>query len=98
MISRVCILWQLVPQTLCILDFALLDYRVFGPIKEALRGRIFISDDEVKGAVRMWLCKPKTFFGDDIGRLVNRYARCCDKGGCSQTFLIYMVFNLKVDR
>jgi hypothetical protein len=37
---------------------------MFGPMKEALRGRKF-SSDEVIGAVQNWLkTQPKTFFSD----------------------------------
>jgi hypothetical protein len=36
---------------------------MFGPIKEALRGRRFSSDEEVTGAVQNWLkMKPRKFF------------------------------------
>ena len=35
----------------CSPDLALSDYHLFGPLKEALRGRRFTSDQEVKEAV-----------------------------------------------
>jgi hypothetical protein len=36
---------------------------MFGPMKEALRGRRFSSDEEVIGAVQNWLkTQPKNFF------------------------------------
>jgi hypothetical protein len=39
------------------------DFRMFGPIKEALRGRRFSSEEEVIGVVQNWLkTQPKTFF------------------------------------
>jgi hypothetical protein len=39
---------------------------MFGPMKEALRGRIF-SSDEVIGAVQNWLkTQPKNFLSDGI--------------------------------
>jgi len=39
------------------------DCHLFGPLKEALRGRRFTSDEEVKDAVHEWLAaQPKTFF------------------------------------
>jgi len=38
------------------------DYRLFGPLKEALRGHQFTSDQELKAAVCAWLTAwPKTF-------------------------------------
>jgi hypothetical protein len=40
---------------------------MFGPMKEAPRGRRFSSDIEVIGAVQNWLkSQPKTFFSDEI--------------------------------
>jgi len=36
-------------------DLAPSDYHIFRPLKEALRGRRFNSDEEVKAAVHTWL-------------------------------------------
>jgi histone-lysine N-methyltransferase SETMAR len=36
-------------------DLAPSDYHVFGPLKEALGGKKFSTDDEIKGAVHGWL-------------------------------------------
>jgi len=45
------------------LDLAPSDYHLFYPLKEALKGRRFTSDEEVKEAVHEWLAaQPKTFF------------------------------------
>jgi hypothetical protein len=45
---------------------------MFGPLKEALRGQRFASDDEVKYVVHTWLWSQlKTFFVNGIRRLVN---------------------------
>jgi histone-lysine N-methyltransferase SETMAR len=39
------------------------DFRMFGSIKEAVRGRLFSSGDEVINAVRNWLkTQPKNLF------------------------------------
>ena len=44
-------------------DLAPSDYHLFGPLKEALRGHQFTSDQELKEAVHAWLAtQPKTFF------------------------------------
>ena len=44
-------------------DLAPPDYHLFGPLKEALSGRRFTSDQELKEAVHVWLAaQPKTFF------------------------------------
>ena len=58
-------------------DLAPSDFHVFGPLNEALRGRHFSSDDEVKEAVHSWLRdQPKTFFSDGIQKLLCRYNTC----------------------
>ena len=39
------------------------DFHLFGPLKDALRGRHFASDQQVKEAVHVWLVtQPKIFF------------------------------------
>ena len=53
-------------------DLAPSDYHLFGPLKEALRGRRFTSDPEVKEVVLAWLAaKPKTFYSGASGSLCN---------------------------
>jgi hypothetical protein len=42
------------------------DFHMFGPMKEALRGRKFSSDEDVIGAVQNWLkLRTKNFFFSD---------------------------------
>jgi histone-lysine N-methyltransferase SETMAR len=50
------------------------DFRMFDPMKEALRGR-GISSDEVIGPVQNWLKtqQKKLFFSDGIKKLVKRW-------------------------
>jgi hypothetical protein len=54
-----------------------------GPVKEALRGRRFTSDEEVTGAVQNWLkTEPKKlFFSDRIKNLVKPWNRCIEVEG-----------------
>ena len=53
-------------------DLSPSDYHIFGPLKEALRGRRFASDEEVKEAVHTWLWEqPKSFFSAGIRKLVE---------------------------
>ena len=41
------------------------DFHLYGPLKEALRGRLFSCGGDVKTAVHQWLhAQPKTFFAD----------------------------------
>jgi hypothetical protein len=56
---------------------------MFGPMKEALRGRRFSSDEEVIGAVQNWLkTQPRNFFYDGIKKeLVKRWNRCVEVEG-----------------
>ena len=56
--------------------------RLFGPLKSALRGRVFKTNDEVKAAVQSWLRhQPKEFYAAGILNLVQRWDRCILKGG-----------------
>jgi hypothetical protein len=55
---------------------------VFGPLKDALRGRRFGNDDEVKEAVYSWLtAQSKSCFSDGIKKLVQRCEKCIEKKG-----------------
>jgi hypothetical protein len=58
------------------------DFHMFGPMKEALRGRKF-SSDEVIGALQNCLkMQPETFFSDEIKKkLVRRWNRCIEAEG-----------------
>ena len=48
------------------------DYHLFGPLKEALRGRRFTSDQEMKEAVHALLAvQPKTSFRRASGSVCN---------------------------
>lgn len=63
-------------------DLAPSDYHLFGPLKQALRGRRFDSDEAVKEAVHSWLAaQPKTFFYEGIRKLVERWTKCIEKQG-----------------
>jgi histone-lysine N-methyltransferase SETMAR len=65
-------------------DLAPSDFYLFGPLKEALRGKRFSGDDDVKAAVHQWLrIQPKTFFSDGIKKLVGRWEKCIPKQGDS---------------
>ena len=56
------------------------EYHLFGLLKEALRGRRFTSDEEVKEAVHAWLAaQPKTFFSDGIRKRVQQWTKCVEK-------------------
>jgi hypothetical protein len=57
-------------------------FHTFGPLKEALCGRQFGSDDEAEEAVHTWIReKAKTFFSSRIRKLVEGYKKCVDPQG-----------------
>jgi hypothetical protein len=63
-------------------DFIASDHHLFVPFKEALRGRRFTSNQEVKEAVHAWLASQlKTFFSKSIRKLVQRRTKCVKKQG-----------------
>jgi histone-lysine N-methyltransferase SETMAR len=63
-------------------DLAPSDYRVFGPFKEALGGKKFSTDDEIKEAVHRWLrSQSEEFFSRRIQALVKRWHTCIERGG-----------------
>jgi len=62
-------------------DLAPSDFHLFGPMKEHLRGQKF-ANDEVMEAVQSWLkATPKSFFLEDIRKLVDRWTKCVAKQG-----------------
>jgi histone-lysine N-methyltransferase SETMAR len=57
-------------------DLAPSNFHLFGPLKAALRGRRFTSDEEVKTATHSWLAaQPKTFFNKGILKLADRWTK-----------------------
>jgi histone-lysine N-methyltransferase SETMAR len=72
------------------LDLVPSDYHLFGPLKDALRGRHFASDEEVKEVVHAWLVtQPKTFSSEGIRKLVSRWTKCVPKeGDCGKMMLL----------
>jgi histone-lysine N-methyltransferase SETMAR len=67
--------WEVLEHPAYSPDLAPSDFHLFGPLKNALRGRQFAADDEVKEAVHDWLCsQPQTFFSNAIKKLTDRWA------------------------
>jgi hypothetical protein len=55
---------------------------LFWPVKDAVRGGHFRSDEEVKEAAHDWLAQqPKYFFCREINPLMERWRRCLESGG-----------------
>jgi hypothetical protein len=50
----------------------LLQTHLFGPLKQALRGRRFTTDQQPDVTVHAWLVsQPKTFFSEEIKQIVR---------------------------
>lgn len=63
-------------------DLAPSDFYLFGPLKEALRGRQFFTDEEVKDAVHEWLSSmPRSFFSEGVQKFVRRWTKCVERNG-----------------
>ena len=74
--------WEVLEHPAYSLDLTPSDFHLFGPLKNALRGRRFAADDEVKEAVHDWLrSNPQTFFSNGIKKLTDRWAKCIEKKG-----------------
>jgi hypothetical protein len=59
------------------------DLHMFGPMKEALRGRRFSSDEKVVGEVQKLVkgATKKFLFSDRIKKLVTHWNRCVEVKG-----------------
>lgn len=58
-------------------DLSPCDYHVFGPLKEALGGKRFSTDDEVETFVRNWFReRPTEFYNTAIRKLPERWLKC----------------------
>ena len=74
--------WEVLEHPVYSPDLAPSDFHLFGPLKNALRGRRFAADDEVKEAVNDWLrSQPQTFFSNGIKKLTDRWTKCIEKKG-----------------
>jgi histone-lysine N-methyltransferase SETMAR len=63
-------------------DLAPTDYHLFGLLKNALGGRRFYTDNEVREAVHKRLRdQQKTFFLNGIRKLMDHWTKCIEKEG-----------------
>jgi hypothetical protein len=71
--------WEVVEYPAHSPDFAASDFHLFRHLVEALRGRRFRCDKEVKNAVHQWLrAQPNNFYYDGIKQLVGRWEKCVE--------------------
>ena len=55
-------------------DLALSDYHLFGAVKDALIGKHYGNDEEVKIVVKNWFCKqPPEFYKTGIHAFIRRW-------------------------
>ena len=74
------------------------DYHLFGPLKEALRGRRFASDQELKEAVMHGsLLNQKYFFSEGIKKLVRWWEKCIEKQGDCVEKWCYCKFSVFIE-
>ena len=63
-------------------DLSPCDFHLFGPLKEALGGQRFSSNEGVEEFVRNWfLTRPKEFYAQGISKLPERWAKCVELSG-----------------
>jgi hypothetical protein len=66
--------WEIMEHAPYSPDLVSSNYHVFGAVKKFLVGQRFISNDEVKTAVRRWFCaQPIKFYNGIISKLVVRW-------------------------
>ena len=74
--------WTTLPHPPYSPDLAPSDYHLFGPMKEALRGNRYSTDDEVKAAIKGWLREQSAdFYNAGIHALLQRWTTAIQRGG-----------------
>ena len=73
--------WTVIPHPPYSPDLAPLDYLLFGPMKEGLRGNQYGNDNEVKTAVLNLLGhQPAEFYNTGIHALIHRWTVALERG------------------
>jgi len=74
--------WELLSHQPSIPDLSPSDYRLFGSLKDRLRGLHYDTDEAVQEAVRNWLGGAGTdFYRRGIFKILQRWKRCWDRDG-----------------
>jgi hypothetical protein len=63
----------------CSSDLAPSYYYLSGPLKDALRGCHFTSDQEVRNVVHVWLTTQPKHFTEGIHKFADRWTKCIEK-------------------
>ena len=76
-------------------DLSPCDYAISGPLKKALRGRRFTSDDNVKQYVRNWFTtQPREFYETAVHCLVSQWDKCLKFLGLRiVSFWMHLIYN-----
>lgn len=74
--------WEVLPHPPYSPDLAPSDFHLFGPLKFALSGRVFKTNEEIKAALQSWLAQqPKEYFAAGILSLAQRWDKCIRNRG-----------------
>jgi hypothetical protein len=74
--------WTVLPHSAHSQDLAPSDYRLFGPVKDALRGRHFADDNELAQSFRDVLrSRGREFYNPGIQRLAQNLKKCVENDG-----------------
>ena len=74
--------FQCLPHPLYSPDLASSVFHIFGPLKEAMGGKSFMSNEVVQQAVHKWLhSQPKDFFSRGIHALPKGWNTCMERNG-----------------
>jgi hypothetical protein len=74
--------WEVLPHPAFSRDLAPRDFHLFDSIREALGGKRYRADDEVKLFVQQWVDEQsQTFFERDLTKLSERWRRCIEARG-----------------
>ena len=74
--------WEVVGHPPYSPDLSPCDYAISGPLKKALRGKRFTSDDDIKQYVRNWFkTQPRELYETAIHRLLLQWDKCLNSQG-----------------
>jgi histone-lysine N-methyltransferase SETMAR len=74
--------WTVLPHPLYSPDLAPSDYHLFGPLKDAIRGKRFEDDEEVITEVKRWLRqRPAVWYREGAHALAYRWRKAKDLEG-----------------
>ena len=83
-------------ETLKKLNFEVMEHPLFGPLKRALRGRRFTTDQQLAVMVHAWLVsQAKTFYSEVIKQIVRWWITCILSKLCSCKISTFVFISMK---